>query len=288
MTSTPPPAAHGSAGRARLASALRAARKDSGLVGVDAGQRAGMSQSKVSKIERGFLLPSADDVAALCRAYGVPDSDQGELLALARSLHEESSARVRLARGTAEMQRRIGQLEASATLVRSYQPVMVVGLVQTAAYMRCVFGIPDSRELAPGEVDSAVAAREKRQRVLSSPGRRFELVMSEGALRWQAGSAALMADQVHAVADAVSLPNVKLGIIPWTTPVRYFPLGGFHIYDDDAVLFGTEVATATLTAVSDVATYAELFTDIADTAAYGDEAREHLARIEADYRRLAG
>ena len=288
MTSTPPPAAHGPAGRARLAAALKAARSDSGLTGANAGKHAGMSQSKVSKIERGFLLPSADDVTALCRAYDVPVAGRDELLALAVALHEESAARVRLARGTAEMQRRIGQLEASATLVRSYQPVMVIGVLQTANYMRCVFGIPDSRELAPGEIDAAVGARERRQRVLSSPGKHFELIMSEGALRWQAGSAALMADQVQAVADAVSLPNVHLGIIPWTTPVRYFPLGGFHIYDDDAVLFGTEVATATLTAAADVATYAELFADLADAALFGEGAREHLARIEADYRRLAG
>jgi transcriptional regulator with XRE-family HTH domain len=63
-----------------------------------------MSQSKISKIERGFLLPSADGVAALCRVYGIPDSEWPGLMALVTGLCEESSARVILARGVAEMQ----------------------------------------------------------------------------------------------------------------------------------------------------------------------------------------
>ena len=45
-----------------------------------------MGQSKVSKIERGFLLPSAEDVTSLFRVYGVPADDRAALLALAAGL----------------------------------------------------------------------------------------------------------------------------------------------------------------------------------------------------------
>ena len=132
-----------------------------------------MSQSKISKIERGFLLPGVDDVAALCQVYDVPDSERPSLLALAAGLREESSARVILARGAAETQRRIGQLEGSASLVRSFQPVMVIGLIQTTAYMRCVFGIPDSHELPADEI--AERGRSPRRPSASSrlPGQAF-------------------------------------------------------------------------------------------------------------------
>jgi hypothetical protein len=90
-----------------------------------------------------------------------------------------------------------------------------------------------------------------------------------------------------AISDASRRPNVRIGIIPWTTPVTQFPRGGFHLFDDDAAIVATDVATATMTAPADVATYAEIFTSLERTASFGDEAREHLARIAADYQRLA-
>lgn len=233
------------------------------------------------------MLPSIDDVAALCRVYGIPDSERPGLMALVTGLREESSARVILARGVARMQQRISQLEASASLVRSFQPVMVIGLMQAAAYMRCVFGVPDSHELSADEIDTAVAAREARQRVLDSPGKRFVLIMTEGALRWQAGSPAIMAEQVRAIAEASMRPNVRIGIIPWTTPVTQFPRGGFHLYDD-AVNVATDAATAIITAPADIVTYTEIFTALEETASFGDAAREHLTRIATDYQQLAG
>jgi transcriptional regulator with XRE-family HTH domain len=287
MNTQRPPAGRGAGDRARLAAVLRAARHEAGLAGTVAGQRAGMSQSKVSKIERGFLLPSPDDVEALCRAYSVPDADRAALLALADGLREESLARVILARGAAETQRRIGQLEGTATRVRSFQPLMVIGLLQTIGYMRCVFGIPDSRELSADEVADAVTAREARQRTLGSPGKRFTLIMTEGALRWHAGSPAIMAEQVQAITGASRLEGVRIGIIPWTTPVTQFPRGGFHLFDDDAVVVATDVATATMTSPADIASYAEIFASLEEIASFGDEAREHLARIAADYQRLS-
>lgn len=281
-----PASGRGPGDRARLAESLRAARKRRDLSGIEAGRRAGMSQSKISKIERQFLLPSVEDVETLCRVYEIRNEERDELVALVVGLREEASVRVILARRVAEMQRRIGQLEESASLIRSYQPTMVIGLLQTPDYMRCVFGTADSHALSPDEVDEAVRVREARQRVLADPNKQCVLIMSEGALRWHVGSAHVMAEQLDAIAE-VELPNVRLGIIPWTTPVQLFPRHGFHLYDDDAVIVGTETATATMTGAADIATYVELFDMLEQVAVFGEEAREHFARIAADYRRLA-
>jgi transcriptional regulator with XRE-family HTH domain len=281
------PAGRGAGDRARLGFALREARQSAGLSGTEAGRRAGMSQSKVSKIERGFLLPSVDDVTALCRAYQVPARERAALVRLATGLREELSARVILSRGAAEMQRRIGQLEASSTLIRGYQPALVDGLLQTEAYVRLIFDVPNSQPPNPEAVDEAVFARLERQRLLDDETRRFVLIMTEGALRWHAGSSQLMAEQVDVISEAVRRPKVKLGIIPWTTPVRIFPVHGFSMYDDDAVVVGTKTATAFITGAADIATYAELFAALEGVAAFGDEAAEHLRRIAADYRKIS-
>jgi len=79
---------------------------------------------------------------------------------------------------------------------------------------------------------------------------------------------------------------MRLGIIPWTTPVDIFPPQGFHIYDDDAVIIGTLTGMVTMTAPGDIATYHEEFSQIERLAVFGDEVRDHLARIADDYRRL--
>lgn len=245
-----------------------------------------MSQSKVSKIERGFLLPSLDDVASLCRVYEMSEEERVELMAIVTGLREEASARVILARGMAEMQRRIGQLEKTSTLIRAYQPTMVIGLLQTSQYMRYVFGMPTPQDTSQEEVDAAVAAREARQAVLADQAKTFVLIMTEGSLRWQAGSAPVMADQIGAIAEASKLPNVRVGIIPWTTPVQVFPRHGFHLYDKDAVIVGTETATATMTGAADVDTYVQLFELLESLALFDDEAREHFRRIAEEYREL--
>lgn len=284
MTDSPfPPVGRGPHDRARLARALADARRDAGVSGMEAGRRAGMSQSKVSKIERGFLLPTVDDVRQLCMAYEMDKRATAELAGLAAGLREEASARVIMARGVAEIQRRVGQLEASSQIMRTFQPTMVIGLLQTPAYARCVF----SSSADVDDVDDAVAARLARQPALRDQSKQFRLVMTEGALRWQAGSAALMAEQVEAIAECTKLPNVAVGLIPWVTPVRLFPRHGFHLYDDAAVIVGTETATATMTGQADIETYAELFDALERLASFGDQCREHLTRIANEYRQLA-
>lgn len=285
MTEPPAPSPRrGPGDRASLARALREGRRRKGMAGADAGRRAEMSQSKVSKIERGFLLPSIEDVKALCEVYDLQASQRQELIALVTELREEARYRVILARGMAEMQRRIAQLEASAALVRSFQPTMVVGLLQTTAYMRCVFGahLP-GQEASADDVDAAVAAREARTRLLDDPSKNFVLIMTEGTLRWHADSPAVMIEQIEAIADAAKRPNVRVGIIPWTTPVQLFPRHGFHLYDADAVIVGTETATATMTGTADVESYISLFDALAELASFDDAAQEHLTRISDDY-----
>ncbi|TQN32918.1 helix-turn-helix protein [Haloactinospora alba] len=287
---TPPTsheAGHGPTDRARLARALREARRAAGIGGIEAGRRAGISQSKVSKVERGLLVPTVSDVQALSEVYGLAAADRDHLCALAAGLREESSARVILSRGVANFQRRIGEMESSGSLVRSFQPVLVPGTLQTADYSRCVF-----RAAAPGvqlpeeEVEAAVTERLTRRARLGEDGTRHRIVVTEGALRWQACSARTMAEQTETLLSALSWPGVMLGLIPWSTPVRVFPGHGFHIYDEDAVIVGTETATATLTSAADLATYRDLFTALEGTARFGADARPHLERIAAEYRAL--
>ena len=110
--------------------------------------------------------------------------------------------------------------------------------------------------------------------------------MTEGALRWHAGSPQLMIEQLEAISLASKLPNVELGVIPYTTPVSIFPRHGFHLYDSDAAIVGTETGTATIIDTDDIARYEAMFAELERVAVTGEAAREVLSRVSDDYRRL--
>ena len=270
--------------QARLAAELRKLRAAARLGGIEAGRRAGISQSKISKIENQALRPSPDDVRALCRAYGVPPDWEDNLVRLAHSLRSEmiEPRRVTLSRGAHNMQQRIRKIEASCSLLRSFQPCMVIGLLQTESYARLVFGVSSSGP----DIDKAVTARLERQAALREQIPHAVLIMTEGALRWQAGNPQVMIQQLDAIAQATKLPNIEVGIIPYSTPVTIFPRHGFHLYDSDAVIIGTETGTATIVDNDDIAVYEHLFAHLQELAVTSDEALNVLKRIADDYQRL--
>jgi hypothetical protein len=148
--------------------------------------------------------------------------------------------------------------------------------------MRRVF----SRRLTRADQEKAVAARQERQQMLRHPSKRHVFVMTEGALRWRAGPAQLMAAQIDHIAEVSTLPNVRVGVIPWTTEAHVFPGHEFHLYDERLAIVGIETATATIQDPRDVAVYAELFTELERLAEFDTAGREVLAHIAADYRSL--
>jgi hypothetical protein len=190
-----------------------------------------------------------------------------------------------MARGGAwKMQERVARIEAAAAEVCVYQPALVPGLLQTEGYARLVIG--DGGIIAGEALDKAVAARMARAPVLGS-GRDFVLIMPEGALRWQAGSPAIMIGQLeHIAAVTLAWPTVQVGIIPQSQPARVFTTHGFSLYDRRAVILGTRTRTATITDAADVADYARLFSDLEALSSFGAAAREILSRIAGEYRAL--
>jgi transcriptional regulator with XRE-family HTH domain len=272
-------------GRDWLSRTLRDLRQDAGISGVKAAAAAGISQPRISRIESGIFVPIEEEIRALCRLYRVPPATRRQLLQTAKDMRAEvSPARVVLQRGTWRMQQRVGRIEAAAAEVGVYQPAIIPGLLQTADYARLVFA--DGGAVTGAELDQAVASRQARAAVLGSGGE-FTLIMAEGALRWQAGSPQVMADQLQHIADVVGTAGVQVGIIPQTQSAAVFTTHGFSVYDNRTVIIGTRAATAFITDPRDVTEYVKLFADLTALASFGPEAREILARIAGEYRAMA-
>ncbi|MGH3287115.1 MAG: helix-turn-helix domain-containing protein [Streptosporangiaceae bacterium] len=267
-----------------LSATLRDLRQAAGLSGMEAARRLGTSQRRISNIETGRFVPRDDEIQAFADHYRASRATRRQLLEVVRDLRAEPpKARVVMARGAWKMQRRIARVEAASSRIRAFHCAIVLGLVQTPAYARAVFS--DGGDITGEDLERCVSERLDRQRILSS-GQDITLLMTEGALRWQASGPAVMAEQLDHIAMISHRPGVRVGVIPWTTPAGVFPLHGFTVYDSRAVIIGTRVATAFLTDSQDVAEHEKLLGELEALAAWDAAARDHLGRIAADFRAL--
>ena len=66
-------------------------------------------------------------------------------------------------------QQRVREAEAGAQLIRSYQPTMVLGVLQTLAYVQAVFS--PGCDLSVEDAEASIASRFTRWRLLAQPGR---------------------------------------------------------------------------------------------------------------------
>jgi len=230
------PRDHLSAERRRLAAALRDLREATGLSAERFGESHGWSQGKVSKIENGRTVPVPEDVKTWASAAGHPErADELATLAVAVG----TQARGYGGRRSDTMAARgeeTGVAEALATVVRVFQPAIVPGLLQTADYARSVLQLVGRPE---EEIASAVNVRMQRQDSLYQPGKRFEFVLTEGALRWRPGTSQTMRGQYDRLLRVAGVESVDLRVLPFSMQAPTFydnPYIIFEIPDDPTVL----------------------------------------------------
>lgn len=208
---------HAGHDRLTLAGALRDLRQAAGLSGERLARRCHMSQSKVSRIETGRLLPTMIDVDRILTAVGADESIRADLLALARLAGTEyHDIRASLRRGLHHRQRELAALEAGTKEIRHFLPALITGLLQTPEYMRAAMNTPT--DPATTDTAAALALKLERQAVLYDKTKRFEFLLTESAVRWQLCEPALMALQLDRLVSLSWLANVRLGVLSLTAP----------------------------------------------------------------------
>ncbi|MGI5213987.1 helix-turn-helix domain-containing protein [Plantactinospora sp. CA-290183] len=115
--------------------------------------------------------------------------------------------------GTPQWKIEWGSAEAGAAVLRSYQPLVVPGLLQTEAYARAVLG--DAGLLRREDVARHLAERMRRQEILTrdNPPQLFA-VLDEGVLRRPVGGPTVMREQLHALVKAAEEPHIWVHVVP--------------------------------------------------------------------------
>ncbi|MCE6993887.1 helix-turn-helix domain-containing protein [Saccharothrix sp. S26] len=209
----------------RLVSELRRLREAADLTIEDVAGRLECSASKISRIETGRVGVTPRDVRDMLSAYGADRATLDELVQLARDARRRAwwDEFGDIAPG-----RYVG-FEADAERVRTYQGLMVPGLLQSEAYTRALIGavLPDA---APAEVDRRVELRKARQALLvEDDPLSLHAVVDEAALRRLVGGREVMVEQLRRLDEVGKLPNITLQVVP-------FEAGGHAAMDGPFVI----------------------------------------------------
>ncbi|SCF12220.1 helix-turn-helix domain-containing protein [Micromonospora mirobrigensis] len=205
--------------------ALKAARASAGISQEALAELIRWSPSTIAAIETARRRPTPQFAAAADEALGT-----GGLLAelLALAARQESPAWFAPWRG----------IETEALALRTSEPSLVPGLMQTEAYARAVLGGQGTH--TPAEVDQLVAARLTRQELLTGDApKRFTAIVDESALRRVVGDRDVHLAQLERLVELAALPHVQLYVVPAGVGAHPGLAGGFVLA---ALPDGDEVA----------------------------------------------
>lgn len=201
----------------KLGSELLRLRDASGKTQHQAAEVINATNSKIVKMERGWVPMRDPDIRALCELYGLEDRDAlVRLLELAKLDRER-----RKAKGWWQHSPNAGGLaeyvamEDAATRVRNWQSSLIPGLFQTPEYTRAL-AVSEGDWEDPDDIERWVEVKQRRQeRLLGDRPVLAYAMIWEAALRQQVGGATVMHAQLEHLLDLAALPNVRLQVVPF-------------------------------------------------------------------------
>ncbi|MCM4083231.1 helix-turn-helix domain-containing protein [Paractinoplanes hotanensis] len=213
------------------------------LTGARLAAMVGMSQPKISRIERGKGLADPEDVGAIARALGADDSLARDLMDRAERSHDRMTDWRPASIGLAALQKTLHDWESSATSIRAFEPALIPGPLQTSGYAKLV--LQTMRRIAPMMASdltesgllAAVSARVTRQEVLGDSSKTFQFVLGEATLKHRLFPPVEMLAQIaHLRAVITQTENLRVTVIPDDALIEVPLLHGFFLYDDDLVI----------------------------------------------------
>jgi transcriptional regulator with XRE-family HTH domain len=286
--------------RHRLRLALRRARLAKGLTQRQVAEALDWSLSKVNRMEAGEVTVSSTDLQALLRHFDVTDRDRVEQLieearaARRRGWWDQPEYREHL---TSAMIQSV-QFETEATAIRSFQPTVIPGVLQTRAYASAVVSIWGG-ELSEADRDSRLEVRaRRREQLFSRPDPpEYLLVLDESVLLREVGGPRTMSEQLYDLLDLARAGRVNVRVVPLAHSALY-AVGLFVIYakdDEDVALYReSNLADEVLYSAETIGRHRELFERIWDQASSVEgsshmiEARAATLRSAADRLRPDG
>jgi hypothetical protein len=197
-----------------LGNQLRQLREASGITTGAAGHAIRASHAKISRMELGRVSFKERDVADLLTLYGVTDeNDRGAFLALARRANVPGWWHHYADLLPSWFEMYLG-LEQASSVIRTYEPQLVPGLLQSPEGARAVIQMGHPHASAE-DIERRLALRMKRQKVLLQPGAPSLWAVVDEAALWRLDGRSVMQEQMQHLIDMAELPNITLQVMPF-------------------------------------------------------------------------
>jgi transcriptional regulator with XRE-family HTH domain len=201
-----------------FADEMRAQREAAGLTQEELAKLMGYSASVIAKLETCRVIPSPDHADKADEALRTPGTFRRMRMTILNGVYDS-------------WVRALIDMEERATVLRSVEPLVVPGLLQTEAYAREII-----RSARPGdsdaEVEQLVAGRMARQSIWDRedpPPPMLSVILGEAVIRQRVGDAGLIRDQLSRLVDAANHPRISVQVMPFASAAHPAMLGPFVV-----------------------------------------------------------
>ncbi|SRR6266536_2561308 len=262
--------------RRRVRGALRKAREARGLTQRQAAEALDWSLSKIVRIEAGAVGVSTTDLRALLDLYKINDESKvAALVELARA----SKRRPWFTKYQEVLSPAFGHYlgyESAASSIRAFEPLAVMGLLQTNDYARAIL-----QAIGASRIDERSELRAARQEIFDHPDCPDMLfVLDEAALRRRVGGAGVMRGQLRHLLTAMEHPKISLQVVPFAVGAHPAMPGSFTIlefpeWDEDVLYQETAEGSITTREHGDrIAKYRAAFDQLQDISLPTEKTKE--------------
>ncbi|MCX4909580.1 helix-turn-helix transcriptional regulator [Streptomyces sp. NBC_00878] len=263
-------------------------RERAGLRREEAARLLRVTAATVRRMETAEVAFKIPYLQLLLKSYGVSDEEVLAFVALAEEANQPGwwQRYHDILPGWFSM---YVSLEGAASLIRSYEPHFVPGVLQTEDYARGVMESGAVGQTRPEDIERHVALRMQRQALLTRAGApRFWAVMDETAVRRPIGGPAVMRAQIDRLLEATKLPNVTLQLALFSSGPHAGTYGPFVLFRfampelPDMVYSEYLTGAVYLDARSEVATHLEVMDRMAAQAATAHRTKEILVDLRKE------
>ncbi|MET7363066.1 helix-turn-helix transcriptional regulator [Streptomyces sp. NPDC005562] len=275
-------------GQVVLGRRLQDLRESAGLKREEAAKILRVAPATVRRMETAEVALKIPYLQLLLKSYGVADDEAEAFVTLAEEANRPGwwQRFHDILPGWFSM---YVSLEGAASLIRSYEPHFVPGLLQTEEYARGVMRSGAIGQTRPADIERYVALRMERQSLLTrEDAPRLWVVMDETALRRPVGDGDVMRDQIDRLLEAAELPHVTLQVAPFAAgphPGTYGPfvLFRFAMAELPDMVYSEYLTGAVyLDARREVATHLEVMDRMAAQAATAQRTKEILRDLRKE------
>jgi transcriptional regulator with XRE-family HTH domain len=272
----------------RLGADLRELRERAQLGSEVVAREMGFSRPKLTRIEQGEVRVALNDLKALLHLYGVDDEERrNAFIAASREAHKRGwwqAYQDTLPRTYTDFV----ALEADATEIKNFQPILIPGLLQTEAYARAVIQA-NPAILPPADVDDLVKVLRERQAILERdrPPRLWAII-GESAIWQLIGGTSVMREQLAQLEVFTERPHVVLQVLSHSAGAHAGLAGAFVLFalprDPDVVSVENMSGTLYMDRPGERQGYSDAFDHLRATALNPADSLALIRRVAQEMR----